>query len=143
MTPMDDALLLVIRIVLAGVFAVAAVAKLRDRAGVRKTAMEFGVPAPLAEGVAMLLPFAELTCAVAIIPVRTAWWGASGLLALLIVFSVAMAIALARGRRVDCRCFGQLQSTPIGPATLARNLVSRSWLRRLWFAEPTMWVPVS
>jgi peroxiredoxin len=109
--------------VLAAVFLVAAIAKFRDRAGARKTAIDVGVPGALADGVAFLLPIAELACAVALLPVATAWWGAAGLLTLLIAFSVVMAIAMARGRSVDCRCFGQLKSTPIGPATLARNVV--------------------
>jgi hypothetical protein len=35
-------------------------------------------------------------------------------LALLVLFIVAIAVTLARGRKPDCHCFGQLHSKPIG-----------------------------
>jgi thiol-disulfide isomerase/thioredoxin len=41
--------------------------------------------------------------------------------ALLVVFSGAIAVNLALGRRPDCRCFGQLQASRVGSATLVRN----------------------
>ena len=40
---------------------------------------------------------------------------------LLLLFTVAIALNLARGRAPDCHCFGQLHSAPTGPGTLARN----------------------
>jgi peroxiredoxin len=42
-------------------------------------------------------------------------------LALLSVFVVGISINLARGRKPDCHCFGQLHSAPAGWKTLARN----------------------
>ena len=44
-------------------------------------------------------------------------------LVLSLVFSVAIALSLARGRAPECHCFGQLHSAPAGPMTLARNAV--------------------
>jgi peroxiredoxin len=79
------------------------------------------VPRALASPAAVLLPVAELAVAAAVIPRATAWWGAVGALALLVLFSAAIAINLARGRKPDCRCFGQLSSSPVGWTTLARN----------------------
>jgi thiol-disulfide isomerase/thioredoxin len=42
-------------------------------------------------------------------------------LALLSVFVVGITYNLARGRKPDCHCFGQLHSAPAGWKTLARN----------------------
>jgi thiol-disulfide isomerase/thioredoxin len=109
------------RLVLAGVFAVAATAKLRDRTGTRFTLEDFGVPAGLIGPGALLLPIAELTVAGLLLFDATAVAGAIGALLLLGAFMVGITVNLAQGRRPDCNCFGQLQSKPIGPATLARN----------------------
>jgi hypothetical protein len=40
---------------------------------------------------------------------------------LLLVFVAGIGINLARGRKPDCRCFGQLHSAPAGWSTLLRN----------------------
>jgi thiol-disulfide isomerase/thioredoxin len=108
-------------LLLAAVFALAAVAKLADRAGSRRSVAEFGVPSALAGSLAVLLPLAELTVAAALIPATTAWWGAVGAMGLLLLFTVGIGVNLARGRRPDCHCFGQLHSAPAGWSTLARN----------------------
>ena len=115
------AALLLSRFLLAAVFAVAGVAKLADRTAFRKTLGDFGVPDALAPPFAWLLPIAELIFAAALFPVATAVWGAAGMLAMLVAFCVAISVNLALGRRPDCRCFGQVHSTPIGWTTLARN----------------------
>jgi peroxiredoxin len=112
---------MIARLLLALVFVVAGVAKLSDREGSRKAMVDFGVPASLASPLGILLPLSELAVAVALIPVATAWFGAMGALALLLLFIVGIGANLARGRKPDCRCFGQLHSTPVGWKTLARN----------------------
>ena len=109
------------RLVLAGVFLVAAVAKLLDRDGTRHAVQEFGAPAALAGPLALALPLAELAVAVLLIPTGAAIAGAAGALALLALFSAAIALSLARGLTPDCHCFGQLHSAPAGRTTLARN----------------------
>ena len=118
---MLDVLVLACRLLLAGVLVVAAVSKLADREGSRQAVVAFGVPERLAAGVALLLPIAELTVAALLLPASTALAGALGALALLLLFSVAIAVNLARGRAPDCHCFGQLHSAPAGPGTLIRN----------------------
>ena len=120
MAPMDEALLL-LRLLLGLVFGVAGVAKLRDLAGTRQGVKDFGVPAPLAAPVGVLLPITELIVALALIPRGTAWWGALGALVLLAAFITAIVVNLARGKKPDCRCFGQVHSTPVGWVTLVRN----------------------
>lgn len=114
--------LVIARLALAVVFLVAAFAKLVDRAGTRQAVGDFGVPRRLARPIASALPFVEIAVAVALVPPAAARWGAVSAIALLGLFVVAIVVNLARGRRPDCRCFGQLQSTPIGSKTILRNL---------------------
>jgi peroxiredoxin len=116
-------LLLVARLVLAAVFVTAAFAKLADRAGSKEALRNFGIPGRILTPVAVLLPVVELAVAVALIPTWSARWGALGALALLVVFTIAIAANLVRGSRPDCRCFGQLHSAPLGWTTLARNAI--------------------
>ena len=47
--------------------------------------------------------------------------GGPGALVLLLLFVVGIGINLARGRKPNCHCFGQLYSVPIGWPTLIRN----------------------
>jgi len=115
--------LLIARLLLAGVFVVAGLAKLGDLAGSRQAMRDFGVPALLAAPFGLLLPLAELAVAIALIPTVSAWWGALGALVLLLLFIVGIGYNLARGRQPECHCFGQLHSTPAGWPTLMRNLV--------------------
>ena len=117
---MDVALLLA-RLLLAAVFMVAGAAKLADREGSGRALADFGVPTSLATPLGVLLPLAELAVAAALIPAATAWWGAAGALVLLLLFVAAIAANLARGRKAECHCFGQLHSEPAGWKTLARN----------------------
>jgi methylamine dehydrogenase accessory protein MauD len=113
--------LLVARLLLAGVFLVAGLGKLADRAGSRQAIVDFGVPARLSAPLSILLPLAELAVAAALIPTTTAWWSAVGALALLLLFVAGIAVNLARGSKPNCHCFGQLHSAPAGWPTLARN----------------------
>jgi thiol-disulfide isomerase/thioredoxin len=118
---MLNALLLTSRVLLAAVFAVAAFSKLADRAGTRAAVVEFGGPRLLAGPIGLLLPIAELAVAGLLLPDATARAGALAAIGLLVLFSAAIAISLARGRTPDCHCFGQLHSSPAGGMTLARN----------------------
>lgn len=84
---------------------------------------QFGVPAGLAGLVSVLLPIAELAIAILLVPELTASMAAAGALLLLAVFVAAIGANLARGRRPECNCFGQLHSAPVGTRTIARNLL--------------------
>jgi thiol-disulfide isomerase/thioredoxin/uncharacterized membrane protein YphA (DoxX/SURF4 family) len=117
------ALLLGARCLLAVVFAVAAVGKVRDRDGARDALTAFGVPARMTATGAVLLPVAELLAAIGLLLAPTAVAGAVLGLLLLCLFTGAIARQLAAGRAPECHCFGQLQSEPIGPSSLARNVV--------------------
>src|SRR5262245_4433792 len=115
------ALALVARLALAGVFAVAGIAKLLDRDGTRKAVVGFGAPERIAGALAIALPLAELAVAGLLLPASTAVYGALGAVALLALFTGAIAVSVARGQAPDCHCFGQLHSAPASWKTLARN----------------------
>jgi uncharacterized membrane protein YphA (DoxX/SURF4 family)/peroxiredoxin len=114
-------MVLALRLLLAGVFATAGVAKLRDIAGSRRALEDFGVPARLARSGGVLLPLAEIVIAAALVFPPSARWGALAAAALLALFVVAIGNAMAHGRAPDCHCFGQVHSEPAGWRTLARN----------------------
>lgn len=113
--------LLAARLALAGVFLMAGLAKLADRTGSRQAISNFGLPQRLARPLSLALPLVELAVSIALIPPASARWGALGALALLLIFVLAIAVNLAKGRKPDCHCFGQLHSSPVGWPTLARN----------------------
>ena len=115
------AVTLAVRLGLAAVFAVAGAAKLHDRLGTRIMLEDFGLPGRLARIGALLLPVAELTVAGLLLLDSTAGAGAVGAIVLLGAFTAGVGYSLARGRRPDCNCFGQLHSEPVGASTLVRN----------------------
>src|SRR3954451_3747287 len=117
-----DSVVLAVRLVLAAIFAVAAVGKLLDLKESRASLVGFGVPEPLARIAGTILPFAELAVAIALIPSASATAGAAGALLLLLAFIAGIANALRRGEAPSCNCFGAIHSAPAGKATLGRNV---------------------
>lgn len=115
-----DAVLLVVRLILAGVFGFSAITKFAAPDD-GQTMRDFGVPDRYSRPLGAFLPVAELIVAVALIPAVSARWGAVGALILLALFCAGIGVNLARGRTPDCHCFGQVHSEPIGWQTLARN----------------------
>ncbi|WP_406164557.1 MauE/DoxX family redox-associated membrane protein [Streptomyces sp. NBC_00996] len=110
-------------IALAAVFGVAAVAKLTDRDGLRRTMVDFGVPTRAAVPLGRLLVMGEFVIALALVVRPSARDGALGALVLLIVFSGVIALNVSRGRAPACHCFGRLHAAPVGWSTVARNVL--------------------
>jgi len=110
------------RLVLAGTFVVAGVAKLRDRDGLRESTTGLGVPASLAPAVALGLPWLEIGLGLLLLSSSTAPSALVALVALLVVFTVALTRVVRRGEEVACRCFGEVSSEPVGPSTVLRNV---------------------
>lgn len=109
------------RLLLALVFAAAAVGKLADQSGTRASLRDFRVPAKTLWTLALALPLTELAVAAALAAQPTARLGAAATLALLSLFASGIVLAMVRGETPDCHCFGQLHSQPAGRRTLARN----------------------
>jgi uncharacterized membrane protein YphA (DoxX/SURF4 family) len=116
-------ILLVLRLGLAFVFAVAGVGKLRDREGATRALRGFGVPVPWAGPGAIALPISELVVAGLLVATPTSRGGAIAALTLIGLFVIAIGRSIARGEQHDCNCFGTMHSGPVGWMTLARNLV--------------------
>jgi peroxiredoxin/uncharacterized membrane protein YphA (DoxX/SURF4 family) len=138
-----DLTLLAFRLILAAVFLLSGTTKLVDPVGTLQALRDFGLSA-LARPAAALLPWLELATAAALIPAKVAWYGAWGTLALLAAFLIAIGIAMARGLKPNCHCFGQLQSAPVGWRTVLRNTVlaaCATWLasRGQGHSGPELW----
>lgn len=121
----DPVLHLTLRASLALLFASAAIHKARDFPLFRETLRIYRVLpealVPLAAGATL---GAELFVAVALLAPLVGVDGASGALVLLAIYSMAIAINLARGRReIDCGCGGPASRQPISGWLLARNLL--------------------
>ncbi|GAB3151882.1 MauE/DoxX family redox-associated membrane protein [Microbispora hainanensis] len=105
------------------VFLMSAVSKLRGRAAYEEFTAATRVLVRLpARPVAALVVTAEAAVAPLLAWPPTVLAGFCLALGLLVAFTVAIAVALRRGRRVPCRCFGA-SAVPVGPGHLARNAV--------------------
>jgi len=116
-----DTAVLVARLVIAAIFLIAAIGKLLDLQGSRRSLVEFGVPARAASVGGTLLPLVELAVAIALIVQPWAQWGGAAALVLMLAFVGGISNAMAKGEQPDCNCFGALHSAPAGWRALARN----------------------
>ncbi len=118
-----EVVVLLIRLTLFGVFALAAVGKFLDLKGSEKAVKDFGTPDEFAKTFAIALPFAEIVFAFCFLFVSLSWLGAIGGLILLLTFTGGMLWQMAQGNAPDCHCFGQIHSEPIGRKSLVRNII--------------------
>jgi uncharacterized membrane protein YphA (DoxX/SURF4 family) len=116
-------LTLVCRVVLGLVFMVAALPKLADPPGFAKAIWAYGLfPSWSLNPLALGLPWLELFCGLGLclglwLRAATTW-----VAALLLAFSLALAINLVRHHPVDCGCFGAT-----APMSEAERLVDMRW----------------
>lgn len=117
-----EILLLLLRLSLFGIFALAGIAKFLDLQGSEKAFKGFGVPDKLAKPFSIALSVFEILIAGLFLSVETAWFGAIGAAALLLLFIGQMIYQMAKGNTPDCHCFGQLHSAPVGKISIVRNI---------------------
>ena len=106
---MEPFVVLLVRVLLAALFATAAFAKLRDRRRFDGIVLDYRLLRPrIALRLAAPLPWLELLLAIGLLAgISLAGFAAALLLSL---YGAAMAINLARGRRlIDCGCGGEPQ----------------------------------
>lgn len=115
--------LLLLRIFLAAIFALAGVAKFADQKGSQKAFKEFGIPGAIALPASVALSVAEIVIAALFLSVDTSWYAAVGASAFLLLFVVQMIYQMARGNAPDCHCFGQVHSEPVGVKSIVRNMI--------------------
>lgn len=120
---MSATVLLICALVPAGIFAVTAYHKLAAPAEFRNLVAEYRiVPAAAVGLVAGALPCMELVAAIGLTLSSLRRGAALLSIALLIIFTSALLINLARGRRdLDCGCHFGKARTPISPGLLVRN----------------------
>src|SRR5437762_9298964 len=114
--------LLVSRVVLSCVFAIAGTAKLINVRGTEEAAMGLGTPRRIAPFVARALPLVELGLVIPLLSVSLSWWAAIGAGGLLVCLTAVVGANLAVGRHPNCNCFGSLSGGPITWRTFLRNL---------------------
>jgi uncharacterized membrane protein YphA (DoxX/SURF4 family) len=106
------------------VFVLAALAKIADPPGFAKSIWFYRlVPAWSLHPTALLLPWLELLCGLALCLGIWKRAAAAWIATLLLVFIAALSINLARGNPVDCGCFGNNRS----PRTVEERLVDMRW----------------
>jgi uncharacterized membrane protein YphA (DoxX/SURF4 family) len=99
------------RLILGGAFVFAAGAKILDPPAFAHEISNFRlIPGSLVNAAALWLPWVEMLAGLAL--VAGMWRRVSAVLlgALLLVFLAALSINLARGRAVDCGCFGSTKA---------------------------------
>ena len=118
-----EVLLLILRLVLAGIFGLAGVAKFLDLEGSEKAFKEFGVPAAIAKPSSIALSVFEIAIAAMFLFTTTSWIASVCALFLLVLFICQMIYQMARGKAPDCHCFGQIHSEPVGKISVVRNAI--------------------
>jgi uncharacterized membrane protein YphA (DoxX/SURF4 family)/peroxiredoxin len=116
-------LILAMRVALAVVFFVSAASKIVTYAETTQAIRDFGLPATVVRPLARLLPVSEFAVSIGLLTSRFSRLAAAASLLLLVAFTSAIMLALARGRRPRCNCFGQIRSRPIGHRTVLRNIL--------------------
>lgn len=113
-----------VRLVLGGIFVAAALPKLADPPGFAKAVWAYDlVPPTLLNPMALVLPWLELVCGLALV---AGWWRREAALwlgALLLAFCLAVGINLVRRHPVDCGCFGAS-----APRTEPERLADMRWV---------------
>ena len=113
---------LLLRLTLGGLLTLAAITKLTDRAAFQAAVAEFQLlPHALERPFAIALPIVELTLGALLLAglgTAIAAWAA---VPVFLSFSIAIGVNMARGRDLDCHCFGSVQSEPIGWPALIRS----------------------
>ena len=123
MPGVDPAIRWLIAVSLAAVFVSSAIAKLRDLTAFRDAAENYRiVPRWIAAAMTGIVPPAEIAGAAGILLAPTRAVSALLLIALLGLFTAAIGVNLARGRRdIDCGCFGPALRQGLSGWLLVRN----------------------
>ncbi len=99
-----------------------ALAKLATPRGFAQDVREYQIlPGRLAEAFGYVLPFAEISAAALLLSGLYPQWGAGAIIAMLVVFMMAVGWAMARGLNLSCACYGLLYRERVGWQTQIRD----------------------
>ena len=120
---LDPVIIWIAALALGAIFAASAVMKFADLNEFRGSLENYRIaPEAAAPFLTIAIPTAELAGAIAMLIPATRAYGAAMLLALIVIFTAAIAINLLRGRLyIDCGCFGPALRQKISWRLLARN----------------------
>jgi uncharacterized membrane protein YphA (DoxX/SURF4 family) len=138
---MELALLaLTLRLVLGGLWLIAAVSKLRNLRLFIHNVDEFDLlPGPAAKALGAVLPFLELSLGIALLTGVAVRLAAIGTVALLLLFAVAMILVLQQGRRIRCNCFGEFGNALVSWTAVYRNVALAIVALPVAFVTPVYW----
>lgn len=123
MTSVPPVLRRLCRLAIGLLFLTSALAKIGDTGALATQVHNFRLVPLWSENLlAMVLPWIELLCGLALVLGVRARAGAWVVLASLIVFTVAIGTAMARGLDFECGCFGTADGTRVGWVKLAENV---------------------
>lgn len=116
--------LLAVRLILGAVFLMSAVPKLAAPRQFANDVQHYRMlPRPLASAFGYALPYAELAAAALLIAGVYTEWAALGIAVMLVVFVIAVGVAMARKLNVSCSCFGLLYRERVGWTTQVRDAI--------------------
>jgi len=117
------AVMRVTRITLGLVFVIAALTKIGDLPWFAEQLQNYRIaPAWSENALAIVMPWIELLAGLALVLGIRARAGGAVALGLMIVFTLAVAAAWARGLDFRCGCFGKVGASSIGAHKFAENL---------------------
>ena len=119
----SPALIRLSRIAIGLVLLAAALAKIGNPAALAIQISHYDlIPAGPRNLLAITLPWIELLAGLALVSGARARPGAWLAVALMVVFTLAVAQAMARGINIECGCFGYADATRVGVKKLLENL---------------------
>ncbi len=129
----DRRFVTLLRVALGVVFVMAALPKLADPEGFARAVSHYrAVPVVLERGLALVLPPLELLAGVGLLLGVLDAGASLVVLALMLVFDGAVAVALARGLDISCGCFDTDGGAKVGVSKLAENVVLTLAAYRVW-----------
>ncbi len=120
---LPPAVVLAARWALGALFVLSALAKIGDPAQLATDTANFHLlPAGLENLVGITLPWIELVAGASLLSGIRARSGAWLATAMMLLFTAAVASAMARGLNISCGCFGTVDAPRIGAIKLAENV---------------------
>ena len=115
---------LAVRLILAAVFIYAAVSKIKDPVTFSREIDNYQMlPYILVSLMAVILPWLELFCGLLLVLGKGLRGASLILIAMNIVFIIAISSALARGLDISCGCFGAGASEKVGLLKIAEDIL--------------------
>lgn len=116
-----DNILILTRLLLAGLFLVSGITKLSNRQSFYETLINFGIPKKTHKALGLFLPWIEITLAIFLLLPYTVWVGGVISLILIAIFTILISYNLIKKKYPACNCFG-VDNKPINAFTLLRNI---------------------